>query len=137
MNDSPTLAPRVLDPGVLDVADPLARFRDRFTLPEGIIYLDGNSLGALPKASMERIAATVADEWGRGLITSWNAAGWIEAPQRIGDKIARLVGAGPGEVIACDSTSVNLFKLLTAALSLNPGRATILSERGNFPTDVT
>ena len=136
MNDSPTRAPGALDPGALDAADPLARFRDRFTLPEGIIYLDGNSLGALPKASMERIAATVADEWGRGLITSWNAAGWVEAPQRIGDKIARLVGAGPGEVIACDSTSVNLFKLLTAALALNPGRATILSERGNFPTDV-
>lgn len=124
------------DPDALDAADPLAHFRDRFALPEGIIYLDGNSLGALPWASVERIAATVADEWGRGLITSWNAAGWVEAPQRIGDKIARLVGAGAGEVIACDSTSVNLFKLLTAALSLNPARGTILSERGNFPTDV-
>ena len=124
------------DSDALDAADPLARFRDRFALPEGIIYLDGNSLGALPRASVERIAATVAKEWGKGLITSWNDAGWVEAPQRVGDKIARLVGAGAGEVIACDSTSVNLFKLLTAALSLNPQRGTILSERGNFPTDV-
>ena len=124
------------DPAALDAADPLARFRDRFALPEGVIYLDGNSLGALPRASVARLAATVAEEWGRGLITSWNAAGWVAAPQRVGDKIARLVGAGAGEVIACDSTSVNLFKLLTAALSLNPARGTILSERGNFPTDV-
>ncbi|MDP3676669.1 MAG: kynureninase [Novosphingobium sp.] len=124
------------DAEALDAADPLAHFRERFALPEGVIYLDGNSLGALPKASVARLAETVSDEWGRGLITSWNAARWVEAPQRIGDKIARLIGAGAGEVIACDSTSVNLFKLLTAALSLNPGRGTILSERGNFPTDV-
>jgi len=121
---------------VSDADDPLAHFRERFALPEGGIYLDGNSLGALPKASVARIAETVTGEWGRGLITSWNAAGWVDAPQRVGDKIARLVGAGAGEVIACDSTSVNLFKLLTAALSLNPARGTILSERGNFPTDV-
>ena len=119
-----------------DADDPLAHFRDRFALPEGVIYLDGNSLGALPKATPQRLAATVAEEWGRGLITSWNAAGWVTAPQRIGDKIARLIGAGEGEVIACDSTSVNVFKLLTAALSLNRGRIAILSESGNFPTDV-
>ena len=124
------------DPDALDAADPLAHFRECFALPEGVIYLDGNSLGALPKASVERLDRTVAIEWGKGLITSWNAAGWVEAPQRVGDKIARLVGADAGEVIACDSTSVNLFKLLTAALSLNPQRGTILSERGNFPTDV-
>ncbi|MCA1660815.1 MAG: kynureninase [Novosphingobium sp.] len=119
-----------------DADDPLAVFRDRFALPEGVIYLDGNSLGALPRATADRLTATAIKEWGAGLITSWNAAGWISAPQRIGDKIARLVGAGEGEVIACDSTSVNVFKLLTAALSLNPGRTTILSESGNFPTDV-
>lgn len=124
------------DPEALDAADPLAPFRDRFALPEGVIYLDGNSLGALPKASVARLAEAVSEEWGRGLITSWNAAGWVDAPQRVGGKIARLIGAGAGEVIACDSTSVNLFKLLTAALSLRPGRGTILSERGNFPTDV-
>jgi kynureninase len=121
---------------VLDAADPLARFRERFTLPEGTIYLDGNSLGALPRVTPGRVAETVEGEWGKGLITSWNAHRWVEAPQRIGDKIARLIGAEPGEVVACDSTSINVFKLLTAALSLNPDRATILSERGNFPTDV-
>ena len=119
-----------------DANDPLAAFRERFALPEGVIYLDGNSLGALPSATTERLSATVKDEWGEGLITSWNAAGWVSAPQRIGDKIARLIGAGEGEVIACDSTSVNVFKVLTAALSLNPARTTILSESGNFPTDV-
>ena len=124
------------DPQLLDAADPLAHFRDRFVLPEGVIYLDGNSLGALPKMTPDRLAETIELEWGRGLITSWNAAGWVEAPQRIGDKIARLVGAEAGEVIASDSTSVNAFKVLTAALSLNPERGTILSERGNFPTDV-
>ena len=119
-----------------DADDPLAPFRARFGLPEGTIYLDGNSLGALPLATPGRLAEVVHKEWGRGLITSWNAAGWVAAPQRIGDKIARLVGADEGEVIACDSTSVNLFKLLTAALSLRPERTTILSESGNFPTDV-
>ena len=119
-----------------DADDPLAHFRERFALPEGVIYLDGNSLGALPSATMERLSATVRHEWGTGLITSWNTASWVEAPQRVGDKIARLIGAGEGEVIVCDSTSINVFKLLTAALSLNPGRTTILSESGNFPTDV-
>ena len=119
-----------------DADDPLAPFRARFGLPEGTIYLDGNSLGALPLATPRRLAEVVHEEWGRGLITSWNAAGWVAAPQRVGDKIARLVGAHEGEAIACDSTSVNLFKLLTAALSLRPERTTILSESGNFPTDV-
>jgi kynureninase len=124
------------DAAALDAADPLAGFRCRFALPEGTIYLDGNSLGALPAQTAEHLARVVREEWGRGLITSWNAASWVGTPQRVGDKIARLVGAGQGEVIACDSTSVNLFKLLMAALSLNPPRGTILSERGNFPTDV-
>ena len=124
------------EPEALDAADPLAHFRARFALPEGVVYLDGNSLGALPRDTAARLAAAVSEEWGRGLITSWNAHGWVEAPGRIGDKIARLIGAGPGEVVACDSTSVNVFKLLSAALSINPGRSTILSERGNFPTDV-
>jgi kynureninase len=125
-----------MTPEQLDAADPLATFRGRFALPEGVIYLDGNSLGALPKATEARLAETVRSEWGRGLITSWNKADWVALPQRIGDKIARLIGAGPGEVIACDSTSVNLFKALTAALALRPGRSVILSECGNFPTDV-
>jgi kynureninase len=125
-----------MDPSALDVADSLRGFRQRFMLPEGIIYLDGNSLGCLPKATAARLTEAIEREWGVGLIGSWNSAGWIDAPSRVGDKIARLIGAAPGEVVACDSTSVNAFKALCAALSVNPGRSTILSERGNFPTDV-
>ena len=94
-------------------------FRDEFVLPAEVIYLDGNSLGALPKRTAPRVAQAVQAEWGEGLIRSWNSAGWIDAPQRIGDKIARLVGADPGEVIVADSTSVNLFKVLSAALHIN------------------
>lgn len=124
------------DPVAADAADPLRRFRDRFVLPEGVIYLDGNSLGCLPKATADRVADVVSREWGEGLIGSWNTAGWVDASQRIGDKIARLIGANPGEVVACDSTSVNVFKALCAAVSVNPGRSRIVSERGNFPTDV-
>jgi len=120
----------------LDRRDPLARFRERFLLPEGVIYLDGNSLGPLLKSVPERIRQVVEREWGQGLIRSWNAARWIDLPQRVGDKIARLIGAERGEVVAADSTSVNLFKLLSAALSLQRGRAVILSERDNFPTDL-
>ncbi|MCW3836933.1 kynureninase [Sphingomonas canadensis] len=120
----------------LDLADPLAGFRDRFRLREGLIYLDGNSLGALPRATPGRMADAVAREWGEGLITSWLGAEWSTAPRRIGDKIARLLGARPGEVIVADSTSINIFKALTAALSLRPERSVILSEKTNFPTDV-
>ena len=124
----------------LDAADPLAGLREQFSLPEGINYLDGNSLGVLPRSTAARVQQVVADEWGRGLITSWNRAGWITLPQRIGDKIARLVGAGPGELVVADSTSVNLFKVLSAALSISredaPQRRVILSERSNFPTDL-
>ncbi len=120
----------------LDAADPLARHREAFDLPIGLIYLDGNSLGPLPHAAASRLEAVVRTEWGQGLITSWNAAGWIEAPRRVGSKIARLIGADPGDVIVADSTSVNLYKLAAGALSLRPGRRTILTESGNFPTDV-
>jgi len=119
-----------------DAADPLARYRDSFTLPEGVIYLDGNSLGALPKATPGRMQAVVAQEWGEGLIRSWNSAHWFEAAGRVGGKIAPLIGASPHEVIACDSTSVNLFKLIAAALAMRPGRKVVLSEPGNFPTDL-
>lgn len=119
-----------------DRADPLARFRERFLLPEGVVYLDGNSLGALPKAAAERVARVVAREWGHDLIRSWNLNRWIDLPQRAGDKIARLVGAAPGEIVVADSTSVNLFKLLAAALRMRPDRRVILSEPGNFPTDL-
>jgi kynureninase len=120
----------------LDAADPLARFRERFELPQGLIYLDGNSLGALPKATAPALEDLVRREWGRDLITSWNKAGWIEAPQRIGAKIARLVGAGAHEVAVADSTSVNLYKLAAGALALRPGRRKIVTERGNFHTDI-
>ena len=122
--------------GALDAADPLADVREQFHLPAGIIYLDGNSLGPLPKATAARVAAVVSQEWGEGLIRSWNAAGWMELPRRIGDKIGQLIGARPGEVVVADSTSVNLFKVLAAGLRLNPQRRVILSERENFPTDL-
>ena len=120
----------------LDREDPLAPFRDQFDLPEGVIYLDGNSLGPLPRRTLARLIDVTREEWGQSLITSWNKHGWIDLPQRIGDKIARIVGAAPGEVIAADSTSVNLFKLLAAACALRPGRKVILTEAGNFPTDI-
>ena len=120
----------------LDAADPLARFRDAFEMPAAVIYLDGNSLGPLPKATPKRLAAVAEGEWGQGLITSWNAAGWINAPERAGAKLARLIGARPDEVVVADSTSVNLFKLAAGALSLRPGRKTLITESGNFPTDV-
>lgn len=120
----------------LDAADPLAIYRDRFDVPAGVIYLDGNSLGVLPKATPERLAQVVRGEWGEGLIRSWNSADWINLPARVGAKIAPLIGAAPHEVIAADSTSVNLFKLIAAALRMNPGRKVILSEPGNFPTDL-
>ena len=119
----------------LDADDPLAQCRERFQLPPGVIYLDGNSLGALPKAVPARLAQAVTQEWGVGLIRSWNDAHWYPAPQRVGARIAPLIGAAAGEVIACDSTSVNLFKVLVAGLRLRPGRDRIVGELGNFPTD--
>ncbi len=118
-----------------DACDPLAPFRDRLMVREGLIYLDGNSLGLLPKATAERMREVVEREWGEGLIGSWNEAGWIEAPARIGALIAPLVGAAADEVIACDSVSVNLLKLVVAALRLRPGRRLVLVEAGDFPTD--
>ena len=120
----------------LDLADPLASMRDKFFLPRGIIYLDGNSLGALPRVTRRRLNEVIQEEWGERLIRSWNESGWIEAPQRVGDKIARLIGARPGEVIVADSTSINLFKTLAAALALRPERRVILSTVDNFPTDL-
>ncbi len=120
----------------LDEADPLRDRRDLFDLPEGIIYLDGNSLGVLPRAVSARLAQVVAEEWGRGLIRSWNTAGWIDLPVRVGSRIAPLIGAHADEVIACDSTSVNLFKLAAGALALRPDRKVIVTEPGNFPSDL-
>ncbi len=126
----------------LDAADKLAPLRNQFDLPHGVIYLDGNSLGAQPKSAAARAAQVVAREWGTDLIRSWNKAGWFELPARLGDKLAPLIGAGAGEVVVTDSTSINLFKALAAALAIQAGkplaagRKVIVTERSNFPTDI-
>jgi kynureninase len=127
--------PSRADLAALDRADPLAAMRETFALPEGVIYLDGNSLGALPRATAARVAEVIAREWGDGLIRSWNDAGWMDLSHTVGDAIARLVGAAAGSVLVADSTSVNLFKLLGAALALRPGRHDILTQTEDFPTD--
>ena len=120
----------------LDARDPLADLRDRFDLPEGKVYLDGNSLGALPRGVRRRVEDAVTRQWGHDLISAWNTHGWIDLPRRVGNRIAPLVGAAPGQVICCDSISVNLFKLLATGLALRPGRRVILSQQDNFPTDL-
>jgi kynureninase len=124
------------DAQALDANDPLAHCRLRFQLPEGVIYLDGNSLGAMPKSVPPRMTRAIEQEWAVGLIRSWNDADWYPAPQRVGGRIAQLIGAKANEVIVADSISVNLFKVLVAALRMRPGRKRILGETGNFPTDV-
>jgi kynureninase len=120
----------------LDAADPLAFARERFRLPDGIIYLDGNSLGALPAAAPAALAETAERQWGDDLIASWNKHGWIDWPARIAARLAPIVGAKPGELLIADSTSVCLFKLLAAAARARPGRKTILTQKANFPTDL-
>ena len=123
-----------------DSLDPLAGFRQLFALPPGVIYLDGNSLGARPHAALARSQQVVADEWGNGLIRSWNDAGWFDLPSRLGDKLGQLIGAAPGETVITDTTSLNLFKALAAAVRIQqqdqPQRRIIVSERDNFPTDI-
>ena len=120
----------------LDAADPLASFRERFVLEgegDGRIYLDGNSLGRLPLATQARLAAAV-EEWGDRLVGGWPE--WIELPTRVGDLLARhVLAARPGEVLVCDSTTVNLFKLAHAALDARPGRRAIVADPDDFPTD--
>ncbi|WP_339546262.1 kynureninase [Pseudomonas sp. RA_35y_Pfl2_P32] len=124
----------------LDAEDSLAPLREQFALPAGVIYLDGNSLGARPVAALERAQAVIAQEWGDGLIRSWNSAGWRDLPQRLGNRLASLIGAGDDEVVVTDTTSINLFKVLGAALKVQAGRAperkVIVSESSNFPTDL-
>ncbi len=120
----------------LDRADPLAATRELFVLPEGVRYFDGNSLGPLPRSSRERVAETVRQEWGQDLIRSWNLHRWIDLPRHLGARISRLIGATPDEVVIADSTSINLFKLLSAALDLRPSRRVIVSESSQFPTDL-
>lgn len=125
-----------------DARDPLAALRDQFDLPPSVIYLDGNSLGARPKAALARAQHVIAREWGHDLIRSWNTAGWFDLPRRLGDRLAPLIGAAAGEVVVTDTTSVNLFKALAAALRMqadDPERAArrvIVTERSNFPTDI-
>ena len=120
--------------GVGASSDALAR--DRFSIPNDVIYLDGNSLGALPKATPERLRALMREEWRSDLIASWNKHGWIDLPATIASRLAPIVGARPTELLIADSTSVSLFKLLGAAVRARPGRRTILTRRGNFPTDL-
>ena len=120
----------------LDAADPIAGYRGLFALPPGVVYLDGNSLGALPLGTASRLGEVIRKEWGEGLVRSWNSADWIGLPRKVGAMIAPLIGARADEVIACDSTSVNLYKLIAAALMMRPGRKVVLSEPGNFPTDL-
>jgi kynureninase len=119
----------------LDAQDPLSACRERFSLPADVIYLDGNSLGAMPKAVVPRMLQAMEKEWAVGLIRSWNDAQWYPAPQRVGARIAQIIGAHANEVITADSTTVNLFKLLVAGLRMRPGRRKIVGELGNFPTD--
>ena len=127
----------------VDLQEPLAPLRDLFDLPAGVIYLDGNSLGPLPKATAARVADVVQREWGQGLIRSWNDAGWIDLPQRLGDQFAPWIGARAGEVVFTDTTSVNLYKVISAAIRLSQQefsdpapRTKVISERSNFPTDL-
>lgn len=120
----------------LDARDPLRGKRDAFVIPDGVIYLDGNSLGPLPKAALRELKLAAEQEWGEGLIGSWNAAGWFDLPTTTGNRLARLIGAEPGEIVCTDTTSINIFKALHAALSLRPGRSTIIAEGTGFPTDV-
>ena len=124
------------DMRALDWADPLAPMRAGFALPEGVVYLDGNSLGALPRATTGRVAGLVSQEWGVGLIRSWNDAGWIDLAGKVAGKIGQVIGAAPGSVAVGDSTPVNLFKTLGAAVAMRPERREILSEAANFPTDL-
>lgn len=120
----------------MDANDPLAPFKDKFFIPDGVLYFDGNSLGVVPKTVEGRLHQVITQEWGVGLVRSWNTAGWYEMPRRLGNKIAKLIGANEGEVVVADSTSVNLFKVLAAGVKLNPNRRVILSEPDNFPTDL-
>ena len=124
------------DARALDDRDPLAAYRDAFVLPEGLIYLDGNSLGPMSKAVPDVMAETVEREWAEGLITSWNKAGWWRLPVTLGDKVAPLVGAAEGQIVVSDSTSVNIYKAVQAALAMRPGRSVIVTEAGGFPTDL-
>ena len=120
----------------LDAADRLAPLRARYALPDGLIYLDGNSLGPMPRAAAARLARTITEEWGERLIRSWNEAGWFDMPLALGDRLGALIGAAPGQTVVCDTTSINLYKALHAAMALRPGRNVVVVEASSFPTDL-
>lgn len=120
----------------LDQQDDLSDLRSKFHLPEGIIYLDGNSLGAMPKGAVQKLSHTIEEEWANGLIKSWTDADWFTLPGRLGDRLGRLIGAGPGQTLVCDGTSINIYKALRAAMALRPDRSVIVSEKDSFPTDL-
>ncbi|MBV1900373.1 MAG: kynureninase [Kordiimonadaceae bacterium] len=124
------------DIAALDAADPLAPKRQEFAVPKGLIYLDGNSLGMMPMAVKNRVTTVVAEEWGNSLIRAWNSHSWIDLPERVGAKIGTLIGAEKNSVVVTDSTSINVAKAVSAALSLNPNRRVILTDNSNFPTDI-
>jgi kynureninase len=119
-----------------DASDPLASLRDRFVIPDGVIYLDGNSLGPLPRAAAGLFDRTIAQEWGQNLIKSWNTAGWFDMPLRLGDRLGKLIGAAPGQTVVCDTTSINLYKAVCAAMGLRRDRDVVVAEAGSFPTDL-
>jgi kynureninase len=131
-----TALPDLATIDALDARDPLRPLRDQFLLPEGVIYLDGNSLGPAPKAAFAEIETATRHEWAEGLIRSWNAAGWFSLAERLGDRVGRLIGAAPGETVVCDTTSTNVYKALHAGLALRPGRSVIVAEGDAFPTDL-
>jgi kynureninase len=120
----------------LDAADPIAAFRDRFLDDGSTIYLDGNSMGRLPKAALQRLQQMAEHEWGTILVRGWTESGWMDSPLRVGERIGELIGAARGEVLIADSTSVNLFKLVMAVLRARPQRRVVVTEGSNFPTDL-
>jgi kynureninase len=119
-----------------DASDPLAVFRDRFVMPDGVIYLDGNSLGPMPRAAASLLDRTITREWAHDLIKSWNSAGWFEMPLRLGDRVGALIGAAAGQTVVCDTTSINLYKAVHAAMALRPDRNVVVAEAASFPTDL-
>ena len=131
-----TVVPDLAAVEAMDAADPLRAMRGRFVLPEGVIYLDGNSLGAASSNIFDDIARAAREEWGQGLIRSWNKAGWFDMPVALGDRIGRLIGAAAGQTVVADTTSINIYKALHAAMGLRPDRHVIVAEGGSFPTDL-
>lgn len=129
-------APNLVTIEAMDATDPLRMMRDRFALPEGVIYLDGNSLGAASPAAFSELQKAATREWAEDLIRSWNKAGWFDLPTKLGDRIGTLIGATAGQTIVCDTTSINIYKALHAAIALRPGRKVIVAEGGSFPTDL-